>query len=137
MFELVTASFAAQDDNFSLRDDWDVRRDRMHRAYGVLKGVEGNQFLQAIALLSTQERHRKAIGEGQPQNRIPAINCRKNDILGLDVDDYHRWADRVEAGFENAAKFLLSQFIFTSYNVPYNTAVWCHWRRFPWNWAMN
>jgi len=121
MFELVTASFAAQDENFSLRDDWDVRRDRMHRAFGVLKGVEGNQFLQAIALLSTQERHRKAISEGQPQNRVPAINCRKNDILGLEVDDYHRWADRVEAGFENAAKFLLSQFIFASYNVPYNT----------------
>ena len=121
MFELVTASFAAQDENFSLRDDWDARRDRMHRAYGVLKGVEGNQFLQAIALLSTRERHQKAIAEGQPQNRIPAINCRKNDILELDVDDYHRWADRVEDGFEKAAKFLLSQFIFTSYNVPYNT----------------
>ena len=27
----------------------------------------------------------------------------------------------MEDGFENAAKFLLSQFIFTSYNVPYNT----------------
>ena len=93
----------------------------MHRDYGGLKGVEGNQFLQAVALLSTQERHRKAITEGQPQNRIPAINCRKNDILELDVDDYHRWADRVEDGFKNAAKFLLSQFIFTSYNVPYNT----------------
>ena len=121
MFELVTASFAAQDENFSLRDDWKERRDRLHRAYGVLKGVEGNQFLQAVALLSTQERHREAIAAGRPQNRIPAINCRKNDILELDVNDYHRWASRVEAGFMNAAKFLLSQFIFTNYNVPYNT----------------
>ena len=121
MFELVTASFAAQDENFSLRDDWGARRNRMHRDYGVLKGVEGNQFLQAVALLSTQEHHREAIAAGRPQNRIPAINCRKNDILELDVNDYHRWANRVEAGFMNAAKFLLSQFIFTSYNVPYNT----------------
>ena len=121
MFELLTASFAAQDDTFSLRDDWSARRNRLHRNYGVLKSVEGNQFLQAVALLSTQERHWEAVAEGQPQNRIPAINCRKNDILGLDVKDYRLWADRVEAGFENAAKFLLSQFIFTSYNVPYNT----------------
>ena len=121
MFELVTASFAAQDEKFSLRDDWGARHNRMHRDYGVLKGVEGNQFLQAVALLSTQEHHREAIAAGRPQNRIPAINCRKNDILELDVNDYHRWANRVEAGFMNAAKFLLSQFIFTSYNVPYNT----------------
>ena len=121
MFELVTASFAAQDEDFSLRDDWAARRDRMHRAYGVLKGVGGNQFLQAITLLATQERRREATASGQPQNRIPAVNCRKNDILNLDVADYHRWADRVESGFLSAAKFLHTQFIFSSYNVPYAT----------------
>ncbi|MCY4417262.1 MAG: DUF262 domain-containing protein [Chloroflexi bacterium] len=121
MFELVTASFAAQDDDFSLRDEWAARRDRMHRAHGVLKGIGGNQFLQAIALLSTQERRRVVVAAGQPQNRVPAINCRKNDILGLDVSDYHRWADRVESGFMEAAKFLFSQFIFMGYNVPYAT----------------
>ena len=121
MFELVTASFAAQDEDFSLRDDWDARRDRMHRAYGVLKGVGGNQFLQAITLLATQERRREAVSAGQPQNRIPAVNCRKNDILNLDVADYYHWADRVEAGFVSAAKFLYTQYIFSGYNVPYAT----------------
>ena len=121
MFELVTASFAAQDEDFSLRDDWDARRSRMHRAYGVLKGVGGNQFLQAITLLATQERRREAVSAGQPQNRIPAVNCRKNDILNLDVADYYHWADRVEAGFVSAAKFLYTQSIFSGYNVPYAT----------------
>ena len=121
MFELVTASFAAQDENFSLRDDWDARRDRLHRTYGILKGVSGNQFLQAVTLLSTQGRRREAVATQQPQNRIPAINCRKNDILNLDVKDYHRWADLVEAGFVSAAKFLHTQFIFSGYNVPYAT----------------
>ncbi len=119
MFELVTASFAAQDDDFSLRDDWASRRDRMLRASDGLRGVGGNQFLQAIALMSTQERRREAIATDRQPIRIPAINCRKNDILGLDVSEYHRWADRVEAGFMDAAKFLLSQYIFTGYNVPY------------------
>lgn len=121
MFELVTASFAAQDEDFSLRDDWDARRNRMHRAYGVLRGVGGNQFLQAITLLATQERRREAVASGEPQNRTPAVNCRKNDILNLGVADYHKWADRVEAGFMSAAKFLYSQFVFSGYNVPYAT----------------
>ncbi len=121
MFELVTASFAAQDEDFSLRDDWDARRKRLHSAYGALQGIEGDQFLQAVTLLATQKRRREAILEGRPQNRIPAINCRKNDILGLDVADYHEWANLVESGFVEAAKFLHNQFIFTRYDVPYTT----------------
>ena len=121
MFELVTASFAGDDENFSLRDDWSARRSRLHSDFGALQGVNGNQFLQAIALLTTQKRRREAIAVGGPQNRIPAINCRKNDILGLNVADYQRWADQVEKGFVDAAKFLSSQFIFTAYNVPYTT----------------
>ena len=121
MFDLVTAIFAAQNNTFSLRDDWNERRIRLHRQYGVLKGAEGNQFLQAVALLSTQARHRQANANGQPQGQIPAVGCRKNDILGLNANDYRRWADQVEEGFKKAAEFLFSQFIFTGNNVPYNT----------------
>ena len=123
MFELVTASFAAQDEDFSLREDWDARRNRLHSAYGSLQGIGGDQFLQAIALLATQRRHREAIEQGRPLNRIPAINCRKNDILGLNVSDFHEWANQVENGFVEAAKFLHRQFIFTRYDVPYNTQI--------------
>ena len=36
VFELVTASFAAGD--FSLRDDWEARRRRLHSEFGVLQG---------------------------------------------------------------------------------------------------
>ena len=39
MFELVTASFAA--DDFALRDDWDVRRKRMRQEFSVLRGIQG------------------------------------------------------------------------------------------------
>ena len=123
MFELVTASFAAQDEDFSLREDWDKRKNSLHGTSGALQGIKGDQFLQAIALLATQKRRRQAIAEGRPLNRIPAINCRKNDILNLRVESYHEWADRVEQGFKDAAKFLHSQFIFTRYDVPYNTQI--------------
>jgi hypothetical protein len=121
VFELVTATFAAQDENFSLREDWTARSDRLYGGYGALQGIGGVQFLQTIALLTTQERRKQAIAEGHLQNRIPAINCRKGDILGLDVADYHKWADEVEAGFVAAAKFLHSQFVFTQRDVPYTT----------------
>ncbi len=121
VFELVTATFAAQDEEFSLREDWAARSDLLYSGYGALQGIGGDQFLQAIALLTTQDRRRQAVAEGRPQYRIPAINCRKNDILGLNVSDYQQWADRVESGFVEAAKFLHRQFVFTNQDVPYTT----------------
>ncbi len=121
MFELVTASFAAQDDTLSLREDWNSRKNHLHGEFGVLQGIGGDQFLQTVSLLTTQKRRREAMEESLPQNRVPAINCRKNDILSLEVSDYHEWAGRVEQGFVEAAKFLHSQYIFTRYDVPYNT----------------
>ena len=119
VFELVTASFAAGD--FSLRDDWAARRKRMHAAFGVLQGLQGDQFLQAVALLATQARHRNAVAENRPPNQIPGIGCKRADILNLELDEYRAWADRAEAGFRDAAKFLHGQFVFTAGNVPYST----------------
>ena len=119
VFELVTASFAA--DNFLLRDDWAGRGKRLHSEFGVLQGVGGDQFLQAVALLATQARRRKAISENMPSNQTPGIGCKRADILNLSLSEYQEWADRVEAGFRAAAKFLHGQLVFTAYNVPYNT----------------
>ena len=109
-FELVTAVFAAA--NFSLRDDWDKRRERLHKKK-VLQGIQGEQFLQAITLLATQH--------GSPTGQSPTISCKKRDVLNLSLSDYHRWADEVESGFIEAAKFLHRQFVFTQRDVPYNT----------------
>ena len=119
VFELVTASFAA--DDFSLRDDWEARRKRMHAAFGVLQGLQGDQFLQAVTLLATQARHRAAVAENRPPNQIPGIGCKRADILNLVLDEYRAWADRAEEGFRDAAKFLHGQFVFTAGNVPYGT----------------
>ena len=119
VFELVTASFAAGD--FRLRDDWSKRESRMHSAFGVLQGITGDQFLQAVTLLATQARRRKAESDGRPSNLLPGIDCRRASILDLKLSEYEEWADLVEAGFMEAAKFLNLQFIFTKGNVPYNT----------------
>ena len=119
VFELVTASFAAG--SFSLRDDWETRRKRLNEEFGVLQGIQGDQFLQSVALLATQRRHRKAVSENKPPNQTPGIGCKRADILNLRLDEYQEWADRVEDGFRDAAKFLHGQFVFTAGNVPYNT----------------
>lgn len=119
VFELVTAAFAADAGitHFSLRDDWEARKNRLYRL-GVLQSVSGDQFLQAVALLTTQERRRDA--ERQSQN-LPAIRCNRDAILSLNLDDYRKWADKVERGFVEAAQFLDSQYVFTADDVPYGT----------------
>ena len=119
VFELVTASFAAG--NFRLREDWNKRRRRMNSSFGVLHGINGDHFLQAVTLLATQALRSKARSLGRPSNLLPAVDCRRNGILELELDEYKRWADTVEDGFKHAAKFLNRQFIFTNRNVPYNT----------------
>lgn len=122
VFELATASFAADAEHFSLRDDWEKRKKRLYNSLGgVLQGVDGNQFLQAVALLKTQEDRRVAISQGKTGPQAPAIGCRRRDILSLNLDDYLNWADKVEQGFTDAGSFLVSQFVFGKRNVPYGT----------------
>ena len=118
VFELVTAAFAADAGitHFSLRDDWEARKNRLYRL-GVLRSVSGDQFLQAVALLTTQERRR--VAERQSPNQPPAIRCNRDAILSLNLDDYRKWADKVERGFVEAAQFLDSQYVFTAWDVPY------------------
>ena len=122
VFELATASFAADVEHFSLRDDWEKRKKRLYnKAGGALQGVGGDNFLQAVALLKTQEDRRAAISQGKTGQQIPAIGCRKDDILNLNLNDYQHWADRVEEGFIEAGEFLLDQHVFGRRNVPYGT----------------
>ena len=122
VFELATASFAADAEHFSLRDDWGERKERLYnRPGGVLQGLDGNQFLQVVALLKTQEDRRAAISQVKTRQQVPAIGCRRRDILNLNLNDYQRWADRVEQGFADAGEFLVSQYVYGSRNVPYGT----------------
>lgn len=123
VFELATASFAADAEGFSLRDDWEERKRRLYnRPGGVLQKVDGNQFLQTVALLKTQADRRAATSDGKTGQQVPAIGCRRRDILNLNRNDYLHWADRIERGFVDAAEFLVSQqYVYGSRNVPYGT----------------
>lgn len=115
VFELMTASFAAE--GFNLRDDWKQREDRLKTSHSVLGNVKNDQFLQVVTMLATQKRYREDKRRGQ--SNLPRVGCRRSDILNLTKDEYTEWAQRVEDGFEEVARFLRSQKIFHSQDVPY------------------
>ena len=119
VFELLTASFAA--DNFQLRDDWNAREKRLKEQHAVLRNLQSDDFLQAISLLVTQTRRRAAFDAGTAAEKVPGISCKRKDILKLEVADWQTWADRIEAGFIRAARFLYGQKIFKARDLPYRT----------------
>jgi hypothetical protein len=106
VFELITATYAA--DEFNLREDW-AKREKKLKQLAVLGNVENTDFLQAVTLLATCDRH----------NQGAAISCTRKDILKLTLDEYKLWADAVTEGFEKAAKLLHTQKIFTAKDLPY------------------
>ena len=119
VFELLTASFAA--DDFQLRDDWNARETRLKQRHPVLHNLQSDDFLQAISLLVTRTRRRAALHGGTPTDKAPGISCKRRDILRLEVADWQAWADRVEEGFDAAARFLYGQSIFKARDLPYRT----------------
>jgi hypothetical protein len=119
VFELLTASFAAED--FQLRDDWNAREQRLKSQHPVLRNLQSDDFLQAISLLATQTRRREALAAGTTPDNAPGISCKRKDILKLEVADWQAWASRVEAGFVRAARFLYGQKIFKARDLPYRT----------------
>lgn len=121
VFELVTASFAAEgDEDFALRDDWMARK-RRFAEYKVLDNVQNTDFLQCVTLLATFDRRRAAAANVDQAAALPPVACQRRDILRLSLADYKRWAPLAEDGFQRAAKFLHRQHVFASRDVPYQT----------------
>lgn len=119
VFDLLTASFAA--DNYQLREDWNARELRLKSQHPVLRHLQSDDFLQAISLLVTQNRRRNAVASDVSADKIPGISCKRKDILKLELKDWQVWADRIEAGFVRAARFLHGQKIFKARDLPYRT----------------
>jgi hypothetical protein len=110
VFELVTATFAAEE--FNLREDWEARRKRLTAKHEVLYAVDGTTFLTAVTLLASYERHLQL---------QTAVSCKRADVLRLDLSDFKRLQDRVEVGFRKAAELLAEEKIFDTKNLPYTT----------------
>ncbi len=122
-FELVTAIYAG--DGFDLRADWlgaEGRRARLRAAGGrdgVFKNIEATEFLQACSLLHTREVRLARAAEGVEGKELPQISCQRDAMLALPLGAYQRYADAVEQGFIEAARFLNEQKIISQRDVPY------------------
>ena len=111
VFELVTASFAA--DDFNLREDWEKCRDIITGADSTQKtdlmdDVDNVSFLTAITLYSS------FMDSGVP------TACKKEDVLNLSLDAYKNNREAVLDGYEMARKFLFSQCVFRKKDLPYS-----------------
>lgn len=128
VFELVTASFAA--DNFNLRDDWYGSKERnvtgrlpRLKSERILTSTAPTDFLQAIALLHTYERRLQDHSEGRTGKAAAAVSAKRVTILSLHLTEYQKWAQRVEHGYMLAAKFLRKECFFSEWDLPYRTQI--------------
>ncbi|MDQ2587274.1 GmrSD restriction endonuclease domain-containing protein [Saccharothrix yanglingensis] len=120
VFELLTATFAA--DDFDLRQDWADRKAQWAGSqYRILSEVANTDFLQAVTLLATHERHQAAMEAGRDEVAAPRIGCRRADMLNLTLPEYRKWAPAVTDGLKSAAQFLHSQHIFDTRFLPYGS----------------
>jgi hypothetical protein len=118
VFELLTATFAA--DDYNLREDWNARAKRI-KEHKVLRTVQSDDFLQVLSLLASRKRRLESLGSGIDQKKAPAITCKRRDILKLTLHEYRAWADPVMDGFKLAAKFMHAQRIYDARDLPYRT----------------
>jgi len=128
VFELVTASFAA--DNFNLRDDWYGSKER--KVIGrhprlkdekILASTQPTDFLQALSLLHTYERRQQDRAEGKEGKNASAVSAKRATILSLELSDYQKWADKVQDGFRLAGWFLRKECFYTERDLPYRTQI--------------
>lgn len=126
VFELMTATYAA--DGYNLRDDWygskarnvSSRQERL-RKEPVLQQMETTDFLQAVTMLHTLEKHRADLAAGKKDKQVAPVSAKRVAILALDLADYKKWATAVEHGFMLAARFLRKEHVKDPRELPYRT----------------
>lgn len=126
VFELITASYAA--DGYNLRDDWfgskvrkvESRRERLEQD-PLLVGIEATEFLQAISLLHTHEIRQADLAAGKTGKQVRPVSAKRADVLQLPLAAWQRWADGLEAGFRNVARFLRKEAFYSRRELPYST----------------
>ncbi|MDF2468249.1 MAG: hypothetical protein K0Q61_621 [Rhodococcus erythropolis] len=120
VFELLTAVFAGDADyyaktgeDFRLNDDWRETQLKWS-SYPVLAAVENTDFLQAVTMLTTRQRH-----IADTSDRPPAISAKREDVLKLTLSDYLQWREPLREAFIWASTFLADRHIFARRDVPY------------------
>ena len=121
VFELLTATFAA--DEFDLRQHWEKECQASWAGpeYRILREVANTDFLQAVTLLATADRRETAAASGEDDERLPRIGCKRDDMLKLTLTEYQRFAPAIINGMRTAARFLHGQHLFDTKYLPYGS----------------
>ena len=126
VFELVTAIYAA--DGYNLRDDWFgskvrnvvSRKERMEQD-ALLEQIKETDFLHDISLLRTHEVRRADLAAGKTGKQVRPVSAKRADVLQLPLSAWNQWADKLEAGFRDVARFLRKQYFYNQRELPYRT----------------
>jgi len=118
VFELLTATFAT--DEFDLKEDWSKIK-QSFKEYKVLSGVSNTDIVQAITLLSTYYRKLEKMKSNTPKDDLPAVSCKRKDMLNLTLPEYLRFKEQVINGCIKASKILVENHIYSSRDLPYST----------------
>lgn len=120
IFELLTATFAAE--GYNLRDDWNRRRKDLLK-YAIFRGLQSEDFLQIISLLSTRDKKIKALESDIREDQAPGISCKRKEILRMRLGDYKSWSDIAQKALIDTAKFLHQHNFFTNRDLPYRKQI--------------
>lgn len=104
VFELLTATFAA--DEFDLKTDWQKIKEEFNN-YKLLSRVSSTDIIQAITLLATYNDKLNRAKQNIPDEELPAVSCKRKDMLDLSLQDYQKYRDPVVQGFIKASKYFL------------------------------
>lgn len=118
VFELLTATFAS--DDFDLKQDWQEIKEKF-KDYKLLANVNNTDFIQAITLLASYKHRIERIKENLEDDDLPAVSCKRRDMLNLSLEDYLKYKDLIVQGFMKAARILFENHIYTARDLPYNT----------------
>ncbi|HEX3048470.1 MAG TPA: DUF262 domain-containing protein [Bacillota bacterium] len=118
VFELLTATYAS--DEFDLKQDW-LEIKTKFKDYKLLTNVSNTDIIQAITLLTTYNQKLNKAKENIPVEELPAVSCKRKEMLNLTMQDYRKYRDSIVQGFIKASKVLLENHIFTARDLPYNT----------------
>ena len=118
VFELLTASFAV--DEFDLKEDWKAIRNKL-ADYHLLDAISNTDFIQAVTLLSTYKRRLKVEKENPKASSLPAVSCKRKDMLNLSLEEYKKHRDTIIEGFIKASKLLVENHIYNARDLPYST----------------
>jgi hypothetical protein len=124
VFELITATWAA--DGYNLRDDWFGPRGNRgrHARLGqrpLLRDLQPTDFLQGVSLLHSFEKRKQDLEAGRSGKDAAAVTAKREHILEMPLSAFHKWADSLTNGFEQAERFLRSEGFHHPKFLPYRT----------------